>query len=77
MIVAFPLSVISTNRILNTPISRRGTANSMNPLHLWRDAIALTKIGGHRTLLAGLIPTLTYYVMSAQSKDSNSGTARA
>ena len=61
MIVAFPLSVISTNRILNTAISRKGTANSFRPIDLWRDMVALKRIGGHRTLFAGLIPTLLLY----------------
>mmetsp|Transcript_34068 Transcript_34068/g.42072 ORF Transcript_34068/g.42072 Transcript_34068/m.42072 type:complete len:285 (+) Transcript_34068:268-1122(+) len=70
MILAFPLSVISTNRILNTPISRRGTANSLNPMHLWHDALALVKIGGSKSLLAGLVPTLIYYFLSSPPKDN-------
>ena len=64
IILGFPLSVISTNRILNSPISRRGTSNSLNPLHLWHDAVALVKIGGYRSLLAGLLPTLAFYVFT-------------
>ena len=70
MIVAFPLSVLSTNRILNSPISRRGTANSFNLLHLWHDTVALARIGGYRTLLAGLVPTLMYYWLSSPQKDN-------
>ena len=63
MILAFPLSVISTNRILNTALSRSGRSNSLNPIDLWRDFIALKRFGGHRTLYAGLVPTLLYYII--------------
>ena len=41
IIAAFPLSVIATNRILNTAIARTGSANSLSPYALWLDLIAL------------------------------------
>ena len=68
MILAFPLSVLATNRILDTPISRNGTANSFRPLHMYKDLIALMRLGGHRTLFAGLIPTMIFYMYQDTQK---------
>ena len=62
MLAAVPLGVITTNRILNTAISRSGTANSLNPFSLVKDFMALRRIGGHKTLMAGLVPTMFYYM---------------
>ena len=71
LIFAFPISVIATNRILNTAISRGGTANSFSLRHLWTDLVALQRIGGHRTLYAGLVPTLLFYIITRGSEDSS------
>lgn len=74
LIFAFPMSVIATNRILNTAISRGGTANSFRIRHLWSDLVALHRIGGHRTLYAGLVPMLFFYIVGRSSDDAPSET---
>ena len=65
--LCFPLSVISTNRILNTAISRGGTANSFRPISLWHDFWALKKIGGYKTLFAGFWTTLIVYMFTRRN----------
>ena len=72
MMMAFPLSVLATNRILDTPISRSGTANSFRPKHLVQDLLALVRIRGHRTLFAGLVPTMIFYYYSEKRKETAS-----
>ena len=67
LIFAFPISVIATNRILNTAISRGGTANSFRIRDIMTDLVALKRIGGHRTLYAGLAPTLFFYIITRGS----------
>ena len=71
MILAYPLSVLATNRIMDTPISRSGTANSFRPVHLYRDLIALMRLGGHRTLFAGLLPTMAFYMFQKDKDKRN------
>ena len=64
--LAFPFSVVATNRILNTAISRSGTANSFGLRSMWTDMKALQTIGGVRTLYSGLI-ALTFLQLAQKS----------
>ena len=75
MILSYPLSVLAANRILCTPISRSGTANSFRPVHLWRDLNALMRIGGHRTLFAGLLP-MAFYMFQMDKDRRKAGEAQ-
>ena len=68
LILAFPLSVVSTNRILDTAISRSGSANSWRPELLYRDLVALARMNGHRTLFAGFIPAMAYLYINTKKK---------
>ena len=63
--------MLATNRILDTPISRSGSANSFRPELIYRDLAALSRIGGHKTLFAGLLPFIAFHYVNTKSKKDN------
>ena len=80
-IFAFPLSVLATNRILNTAITRNGTSNSLNPFTIFGDLKLMHHIGGWRIMYAGLpmilacsMATHLYNKSKSEEKQNNSHT---
>ena len=69
--VAFPFGVVATNRILNTPISRAGTANSFGLRSMLTDMKALANIGGYRALYAGLFVFTLVQIAQKISREEN------
>ena len=69
MILVFPLHVIATNRVLDTAL--RGTSNSFRPSSLWTDLVNLRRIGGFKTIFAGLVPTLIFYIGTKHTGEKN------